>query len=74
MVLKKKLFLKSTIFKIFLHTKNHVLICYTRKMPKFYVLRAYLKSMTLNEKLFFKSKILKEKMFLKSMILNEKFS
>ena len=70
MILKKKIFLKSTMLKFFFAHKKSRFDFFPRKTPKFYVLRAYLKSLILNEKLFLKSKILKEKVFLKSMILS----
>ena len=43
-----------------------------RKMHKFCVLGAFLKSTILEKKIFLKSMILNEKFFLKSMILKEK--
>ena len=69
---EKKTFLKSRFWKFFCTHKVMFWFILPRKMRKFYVLRAYLKSTILNEKLLLKSMILKKKYSLKSMILKEK--
>ena len=63
MILKKKLFLKSTILKKICTQKITFCLILPREMRKFCVLRAFLKSMILKKKSFLKSTILKKKIF-----------
>ena len=65
MILKKKLFLKSTILKNICTQKITFWLILPRKISKFCVFRALLKSMILKKKTFLKSTILKKKIFLK---------
>ena len=54
MILKKKLFLKSTILKKICTQKITFCLILPRKMRKFCVLRAFSKSMILKKENFFK--------------------
>ena len=74
MILKRKLLLKSRFWKKKCTQKITFWLNLHRKMRKFCVLRAYLKSTIFKKKFFFKSMILKKNFFLKSMILNKIFS
>ena len=82
MILNKKILLKSTIlenlflkrrFKKNLHTKISFWFNLPRKIRKFCVLRAILKSTILKKNFFLRSMILNVIFFLKSMILNWNF-
>ena len=72
-ILKKKLILKSSLLKKFCTQRITFWFNLPRKMRKFWVLRAILKSTILKKKNFLEGMILNVIFFLKSMILIEKF-
>ena len=71
-ILKKNLFLNSTILKKICTQKSTFWLNLPRKIRKLCVLREVLKSTISMKKKFLKSMILKKKHFLKSMIFNKK--
>ncbi len=73
MILKKNIFLKSTILKNIFTQKITLCLLLPRNLRKFCVLRAFLKSTILKKKFFLKSTILKKNFFSKSTILNNFF-
>ena len=73
MILKKNIFLKSTIFKKLCTQKITFCLISPRKMRRFCVLRAYLKSMILKKKVFFKKHDFEEKNIFKKHDFDKKF-
>ena len=71
---EEKIILKKQISKKILHTKITFWFILPRKMPKFWALRAILKSMILNKNLFLKSMILKKKILWKAWFSIKIFS
>ena len=65
MILKKKIFLRSTILKKICTQKITFCLILHRKMSKFCVLRAFLKGTILKKIFFLKSTILRKKFFKK---------